>query len=735
MPETDTDTDLTAAGTPAAEEGSTEQSPPTPFHDLDAYVALRRQGTIALSPDGSRLVAVASELNAKKTGYSSSLWEVDPAGERPATRLTRSAPGEAGPAVLPDNSVLFTSKRPDPTADEPDDDARPALWLLPAGAGEARHVASWDGGITGVLAARESGDILVTATAYLGTGSADQDADKRKRRKDSKVAAILHDGYPVRYWDHDLGPEQPRLYAAGRLGGTGCSGDSGSRGDGYSAGDGTSGSSGDGDSAADQTASADAVLSMRDLTPDAGRALFEAAIDLSRDGRFAVSSWQRVDGHTDLAVGLVRIELASGERTELTAPDRAMLGMPAISPDGRQLAYVREDLGTASEPATVSLWVMPAAGGQGRQLPLDGELMPTSLAWSPDGATLFFTADQAGRAPVFALEVATGQRRRLAVDGAYSSVQVHPDGRTLFAVRASYTDPGTIVALDTEQTDQQPRELRGPAPRPVLPGTLTELSATAEDGTPIRSYLALPAGSSPDHRAPLLLWVHGGPVSSWNSWSWRWCPWILVAAGYAVLLPDPALSTGYGQDMIRRGWGRWGAEPFTDVMAATDAALAERDDLDAARTAMMGGSFGGYMANWIAGHTDRFRAIVSHASLWDLPAFGGTTDAPSFWRDEMSPEMARANSPAAAIGDIRTPMLVIHGDKDYRVPIGEGLRLWWDLLAAAKPDEPLPHRFLYFPDENHWVLTPEHAKVWYSTVLAFLAWHVLGQDFQCPELL
>ena len=120
---------------------------------------------------------------------------------------------------------------------------------------------------------------------------------------------------------------------------------------------------------------------------------------------------------------------------------------------------------------------------------------------------------------------------------------------------------------------------------------------------------------------PLTLWVHGGPLGSWNAWSWRWCPWLLVSRGQAVLLPDPALSTGYGLDYVQRGWGQWGAEPYTDIMALTDA-VESRGDIRDDASVMMGGSFGGYMANWIAGHTDRFAGIVTHASLWALDQFG-----------------------------------------------------------------------------------------------------------------
>ncbi len=267
-----------------------------------------------------------------------------------------------------------------------------------------------------------------------------------------------------------------------------------------------------------------------------------------------------------------------------------------------------------------------------------------------------------------------------------------------------------------------------------MPGRLAEVEAAADDGQPVRAWLVLPESASAAHPAPLLLWVHGGPMSSWNAWSWRWNPWLMAARGYAVLLPDPALSTGYGQEFIARGYHDWGARPFADIMAVTEPVLA-RPDIDADRAGMMGGSYGGYMANWMAGHTDRFKAIVSHAGLWALDQMFGTTDHPMFWRPQFGdpltqPGMYEANSPNRHIEQIRTPMLVIHGNKDYRVPVSEALRLWWDLSrygAEAK--------FLYFPDENHWILTPGHARIWYETVFAFLAEHLLGQEWQRPALL
>jgi dipeptidyl aminopeptidase/acylaminoacyl peptidase len=258
------------------------------------------------------------------------------------------------------------------------------------------------------------------------------------------------------------------------------------------------------------------------------------------------------------------------------------------------------------------------------------------------------------------------------------------------------------------------------------------------DGVTVRGWLCLPpAGDAP---APIMQWVHGGPFMSYNSWSWRWNPWVAVANGWAVLLPDPALSTGYGPEWIARAWPHRAATVWADVEALLDAVI-ERPDIDATRTACLGGSFGGYMTNWIAGHTDRFGAIVTHAGLWALDQQHDTTDA-AYWKNSWfgepgeHPDWYAENSPQNFVDEIRTPMLVVHGNRDYRVPISEALRLWWDLVSrwAGDPDE-LPHRFLNFTGENHWVLTPANAEIWYDAVLGFCAQHVLGREWTPTPLL
>ncbi|MDY6995456.1 MAG: prolyl oligopeptidase family serine peptidase [Actinomycetota bacterium] len=659
---------------------TSEGGPGSPFHDLDEFLGLPRVSGLAVSPDGSRIVTSVSRLDDKGTEFVSALVELDPAGRATARRITHGAKGETAPHFTADGDLLFLAARPTPGEEEP----VTALWRLPAAGGEAVEVLAAPGGVDAVASA-SAADVTVVSSSLLPSAT-DLDSDRRLRatRKDNAISAVLHDGYPIRHWDHDLGPDRPHLL----------------------------------------------TVDGADLTAEPGPGLRDAQFDLSADGAFVVTTWQVPAPGAATRSVLVRIDVASGQRTVIADDPAADLGRPAIAPDGRSVAFTRETLSTPQQAPRITLCVL-RFGDRTEELTAAWDRWPTSVTWSSDGAAVIVTADDNGRGPIFAVDPVSGAVRCVRADDfTYTDVCTAPGGE-LFALRSSYAAPPHPVRIDADGTVT----VLPCVDLPGLPGELTEVTATAEDGQPIRSWLALPHGSAP---APLLLWIHGGPLASWNAWHWRWNPWLMVAAGYAVLLPDPALSTGYGQDFIQRGWGAWGFAPFTDLMAATDAA-AGHPRVDATRSAAMGGSFGGYMANWIAGHTDRFDAIVTHASLWALDQFGSTTDGAYWWAREMTAEMATTNSPHRFVADIATPMLVIHGDKDYRVPIGEALRLWFELLSRsalpAAPDGTTAHRFLHFPSENHWVLKPAHAKIWYQVVLGFLARHLLGEVVEPPETL
>jgi len=627
----------------------------THFHDLARYVAIPRLTGLRLAPDGTWLAASVQQPDPEGKKFSSAIWRIpaDPGPDAAApVRLTQSAPGEESPVFLPDGSLLFVSRRPDPaagTAGKNGDDPKPALWLLPAGGGEARRIAAPPGGVSQVATAHGAPGLVFMAPTLAGATGPEEDASRRQQRKDAGVTAILHEAAPVRFWDHDLGPDEPRLMAA---------------------------------------TAADGGLAgpPRDLTPQPGRALDEQSADLAPDGSAAVTGWVVCDSPGHMREELAVIDTATGGRRVLLAtPDRDF-AEPHISPDGRLVVCTAVTHDSYDRPGEATLLVVPLAGGEAIDLMAGMDRRPSEAAWAADSAAVYFTADDRGRCPVFRAGLA-GQpvTQVTSDDAAYSNLCLSPDGRYLYALRSAVDSPPAPVRLDLSLAGP-PQFLPSPAGTSDLPGHLTEVMATADDGVLIRGWLALPAGASGERPAPLLLWVHGGPRMSWNAWSWRWNPWLMVAQGYAVLLPDPGLSSGYGQDFVARGHADWGERPFADLMAITDAAVA-RPDIDAERTAAMGGSYGGYMANWIAGHTDRFRAIVSHAGLWALDQMFGTTDMPAYWRRHFGdpithPDRYRATSPHYHLAAIRTPMLIIHGDKDYRVPVGEALRLWAELTGT-----------------------------------------------------
>ncbi|MFE4727051.1 alpha/beta fold hydrolase [Microbacterium sp. NPDC056736] len=705
----------------------------TAFASLTDYIALPRVEGIALSPDGATAVLTVAALKKDGTGYERALWAVPATGGGTPRRLTRSAKGEAGAAFTASGDILFVSARPDSEGDADDESGQ--LWLLPAAGGEARPVTRLAGGVDGIAATAEASDVVVLSASLLpGGDTLESEAALRARRKEKKVSAILHDAYPVRFWDHDLGPAEPHLLAVDTdaLEDTIAAAVAESAAEEEEQAD---AAAGDGRAAPASSAGTPYPATLprpRDLTPRPGRSADHAEAALTPDGATLIVSLEHREQRAGRRV-IVAIDTATGERRTLFDEIGVDYEMPAVSHDGSRIAYLRTVKSTPDAPTDYEVWTAGIDGTGARRVVADWDRWASSLAFDAGDAALIATADDDGRGPVWRLPLDGGSAQKLTADDfAYSNVAV--DGRTgdLVALRSSWVVPPHPVRI---ARDGDVTPLATPAAAPVAPGSITEVETTAEDGARVRGWLLLPDGASADAPAPLLLWIHGGPLNSWNAWSWRWAPLLAVARGYAVLLPDPALSTGYGLDFIARGWNSWGGKPYTDLLSIT-AAVESRDDIDQTRTAAMGGSFGGYMANWVAGHTDRFRAIVTHASLWALDQFAGTTDNSEYWQRIFTSEAMVQNSPHRFVRDIRTPLLVVHGDKDYRVPLGESLRLWSDLAEHhADEDGRMPHRFLYFPDENHWVLKPQHAVIWYETVFAFLAEQLRGEEFQRPELL
>ena len=670
-----------------------------PSLTVDAFLALPRVTSLHLSPDGTRLVATVQAVGPDGKRFAGALWDVDPAGRRPARRLTFSARGESMQGFLPDGSILFTSPRPDLEVAEGTPADAGALYLLPAGGGEPRRILAPDGGVEALLTGRSTATVVAQVPLHRGAGDLAADAEREKARRDAGVEALLVEHYPMHWWDHPVAQRPPHLLAVD-LGG-----------------------------AAEQAQ----TPPPRDLTPDPPWPgwLSDGHAALSDDGRTVVLG-ARLRAGDECQLDLVAVDVAAGTMRTLRHAD-ADHGTPAISPDGRLVACTASEWGTPDRAHVDHLLLVDLATGEVREPAPDWEIWPESMTWAPDGSALYVTAHEQGHTPVFRLEL-DGRRTRLTASGAYSSVCPSPDGRTVYALRAHPDAPPAPVALDSTGADQQPRALRGPAEPARFDARLEELVATSPDGTRVHAWLLLPAAASAAEPAPLLLFVHGGPFASWSGWQWRWCAQVFAARGYAVLMPDPRLSTGYGHAHVTGSWGDWSDRPLADLLASVDAA-GERAGVDGERVAAMGGSYGGYMANWIAGHCHRFRCIVSHAGLWSMDQMHGTTDfGPFLARQFGSPytefETWMAQSPHRAIAEVRTPMLVIHGDRDRRVPSAEAVRLWTDLQLHG-----VPSRLLWFPDENHWVLKPQNARIWYETVLAFLDEHLLGRPWQRPALL
>ncbi len=395
---------------------------------------------------------------------------------------------------------------------------------------------------------------------------------------------------------------------------------------------------------------------------------------------------------------------------------------PLYSPDGKLLAF-RSQPRAGYESDRWRLMVLDRTTGRATNLTESLDRWVESFTWSTDSTRLFFTTEDRGRTGLQMIS-ATGGGVRSIINGQSSldDVQFTSDGRTMIYTEESGSRPleifratsggGAGVAL----THLNDALLANAALTP-----LEELWVDAADKSRVHSFITKPPNFTPTRKYPVVFLIHGGPQGAWGeSWTYRWNAQVFASAGFVVVQPNPRGSTGYGQKFIDDINGDWGGKPYDDIMTVVDA-VAAQPYIDNNRMAVAGASYGGYMVNWMNGHTTRFKAIVSHGGVFDLASWSRETEEQWFPLWEMkgtavdNPDLYEKFSPSTYARDFKTPTLVIHGEQDFRDVTGQGLQLF-TVLQQQK----VPSKLLLFPDEGHWVLKPQNSLLWYHTVLDWL---------------
>lgn len=659
---------LACAGTAAAQ---------APF-TVEDMLKLKRLSDPQVSPDGTRIAFVLTDVNLDQNTRNNDIYVVPVTGGDPV-KIAGTERSEDRPRWSPDGTRLaFISNR----------DGGSQIWIIPAAGGEARKLTALATEASGLTWSPDGKWMAFVSEVYPECQDLACSERMLKDREASKVKAHIADGLLFRHWTTWKEGRYSHLFIV----------------------------------------PADGSAPPRDLTPGAAD-VPPFSLGGPEDYAFSPDSTEiafvkKTDKVEALSTNsdLFTLDLVTpgAAPKQLTSNMGADSG-PQYTPDGKYLSW-RAQARAGFESDRWTLVLHERKTGARRTVAAEWDRSIDAWVFTPDSTTVYLTAEDNGAVRVFRADIAGGAPKPiLSEGGSYGDVQVTPDGKTLVFSRASLTGPAELYRANADGSAITPITRVNTAflaSFGLKPGE--SVTYTGAGGATVQAWILKPGTFKAGIKYPLMYLVHGGPQGAWNdSWTYRWNAQVFASAGFVVVMPNPRGSTGFGQQFTDEISRDWGGKVFDDLMKGVD--FAETlPYVDGSRKVAAGASYGGYAMNWFLGHTDRFKAIVSHAGVFNLTSMYGVTEELWFaeWDLGGTPwdnrEAYEKWSPHMYAKNFKTPTLVTHGELDFRVPVGEGFQLFTTLQRQG-----VPSRLLVFPDEGHWINRPQNSALWYRT---FIEW-------------
>lgn len=644
--------------------------------------AIKRVGSYDVSPDGKTIAFTITFYNVDENKGSTNIWLVNSDGTN-LRELLGAKSGKSEPKFSPDGKKLAYIYKDQ-------------LWFCNPDGTDDKQITNLYSGVSGIVWSPDSKKILFVSEVYPGCQTQECNEQKDKAKKESKVKAKIFTDLMYRTWNRWRGEKRSHLFLLD----------------------------------VDSKEITDLTLNSEfDVPPlDLGSSKDYSFSPESSHAAFTMNTAKVLATSTNNDIFV--IDLKDVQKDKQTPYKKISVSpgsdcQPVYSPDGKYIAFTsKARAGFESDKNDIVLY--NRVTGEIKNLTKGIDISAGEIEWSRDSKNIFYTADNEIYSSIYKFNIETNKNILFHKENVNRSLKISSDGSTLFFEKQKSTLPTEIFSIGTDGNGlKQITNTNGDLLSQIEFTPIETFWAKGAGGTKVQSILIKPPFFDPNKKYPAILLIHGGPQGHWeDDFHYRWNIQLFASKGYVVVAPNPRGSTGYGEKFKDEISGDWGGKPYIDLMNSFDYALKNYKFIDPENTFAAGASYGGYMINWIEGHTNRFNALVCHDGVFNLESMYGSTEELWFpeWEFKGTPwanrELYQKFSPHMYVKNFRTPMLIVHGANDFRVPEDQAMELFTSLQRKG-----VESKFLYFPDEFHFVVKPQNALLWWNTIFNWFDKH------------